>query len=247
MAHVRPRLPRPALRRARPDHPGQRGTTGPGVGVRGRRSEPGSRSHAAAARRGDLPLSGRIARLCDRRAHRRQEVGLRPRDRLRRGTGLLLRIHQPRRGALRRAGVRRHHGRPADRARQGHRRASLGGRGRRLGARLQHHRRAAGGERIGAHRNGRGRIRGPRVREGLRRRDRRAPLDDLHHPRTRRTRQRNLAGRHLEKRRRPDLDHRRLRPGTEPRLLEHRERRPLELPRAEGRQPVDRRNHRHRP
>ena len=130
--------------------------------------------------------------------------------------------------------------------RQGHRRGGLGGRGRRLGARLQHHRRAAGGERDGPHRHGRRRVRGARLREGVRRRHRGAPLDDLHHPGAGRARERDLARRHLEERRRAHLDHRRLRSRAEPRLLEHRKRGPLELPGAEGRQPVDRGHHRHR-
>ena len=68
--------------------------------------------------------------------------------------------------------------------------------------------------------------------------DRRAALDGVHDSRSRRAGQRHLARRHLEARRRLDLDHRRLRPGSEPRLLEYRQRRSLELPRPQGRQPM---------
>ena len=246
MAHVRPGLPRPPLRGTGPDHAGQRGEPPSGLGVRHRRREPGSRGDAAPSRGRDLPVRRRVPRLRDRRPHRREALGLRPRDRRRGGARVLLRVHQPRGSAVRRARLRRHHGRPAGGARQGHRRGGLGGRGRRLGARLQHHRRAAGGERDGPHRHGRRRVRGARLREGVRRRHRRASLDDLHHPRPRRAGERNLARRHLEERRRPHLDHRRLRSRVEPRLLEHRERGPLELPGAEGRQPVDGGDHRHR-
>ena len=180
--------------------------------------------------------------------HRRREPrpGLRAGDVGRGRAGLLLRVEQPRRGAVRRAGLRRDDGRAADRAPQGHRRRGVGDRGRRLAAGLQHHGRAAGGQRHGPDRSGGRRVRHPRLREGLRRADRRAALDDLHHPRAGRAGERDVARRHLEARRRSHLDHRRLRSRAEPGLLEHRQRGTLELPRPQGRQPVVGRHRRHR-
>ena len=75
---------------------------------------------------------------------------------------------------------------------------------------------------------------------------RRAAVDGLYHPRPRRTWQRNMARRHMEEWRRTDLDDGCLRPGVEPRLLEHGQRRTVELPRAQGRQQMDRLDDRHR-
>ena len=192
--------------------------------------KPGSGGDAAGARGRDLPFGRRIARVRHRRADRREAVGLRAGDVGRGRAGLLLRVEQPRRGTVRRAGLCRDDGRAADRAAQGHRRRRVGDRGHRLAAGLQHHRRAAGGERDGPDRGGRRRVRHPRLREGLRRADRRAAVDDLHHSRSGGAGQRDVAGRYLEERRRPDLDDGRLRSRAEPRLLEHRQRGALELP-----------------
>jgi alcohol dehydrogenase (cytochrome c) len=68
-----------------------------------------------------------------------KEVGLRPEDRQRRGARLLLRVEQSRCRAVGRSGLRRHDGRPDDRARSRNRRRPLGNAGDRLAARLQHH------------------------------------------------------------------------------------------------------------
>ena len=222
VADVRPRLPRPAFRGARPDHAGQHGPPAPGMGVRHRRREPRPAGDAAGARGRDLPLGRRVARVRHRRPDRREEVGFRAGDVGRGRAGLLLRIEQPGRGAVRRSRLRRHDGRAADRAPQGHRRRRVGGRGHRLAAGLQHHRGAARGQRPGHDRRGRRRVRHSRLRQGVRRAERRAAVDDVHHPRSGGARQRDVAGRHLEERRRPHLDDGRLRSRAEPHLLEHR-------------------------
>ena len=73
--------------------------------------------------------------------------------------------------------------RPADRARRQDRPAGVGDAHRRSGARLHHHRRAAGGEGQGDHRQWRRRVRRARLRHRLRRRDRQAGLALLHRAR----------------------------------------------------------------
>ena len=68
--------------------------------------------------------------------------------------------------------------------------------------------RAAGRRRRGDHRHFRRRVRHPRLHRRLGSEDRRASVAHLYGSGARRARQRNLAGRHLEARRRLDLDHR---------------------------------------
>ena len=95
---------------------------------------------------------------------------------------------------------------------------------------------AARRRRRGHHRHFRRRVRHPRLHRRLGSEDRQASVAHLHGPRPRRTRQRHLAGRHLEARRRLDLDHRLVRSGTAHRLLGHRQSRPVQRRSAARRQ-----------
>ena len=246
LADLWPRLFRPALCASRSDHAGERRPTPPRVGVHNRRRQSRIGSDAADPRRRDVPLRGRLARLRARRAHGREAMELRPRALGRVRARLLLWLDQSRRRPLGRARLRRHDGRPHGRARQEERRRRLGDDRHRLAARLQHHGSASRGEGHGPHGRRRRRVRHPRLRQSFRRKERRAAVDGLYHPRPRRTRQRNMARRHMEEWRRTDLDDGCLRPGVEPRLLEHGQRRTVELPRAQGRQQMDRLDDRHR-
>ena len=98
---------------------------------------------------------------------------------------LLLRTEQPRRRRLRRHGLPRHARRAARRARRQDRQAGLGAADRRPGARLQRDDGADGRRRQDPDRHQRRRVRHPRLREGVRRQDRRPALDLQH--RSRRT------------------------------------------------------------
>ena len=73
---------------------------------------------------------------------------------------------------------------------------------------------AAGRRWRGHHRHLRRRVRHPRLHRRLGSADRQASVAHLHHPRARRARRRDLAGRHLEAWRRLDLDHRLVRSGA---------------------------------
>ena len=83
------------------------------------------------------------------------------------------------------------------------------------------------------------RTRRPRLRRGVRCRDRQGAVADLHGSGAGRAGQRDLAeGRSVEDRRRLGLGHRRLRSGDQPGVLGHRQRRPVDGRPASGRQPL---------
>ncbi len=115
--------------------------------------------------------------------------------------------------------VCRHPGRCLDRPRRADGPEAVGGAGRRHPGRLQHHERAARLQGQGDHRHRRRRVRHPRLCRRLRRRHGQAPLAVLHDSRSGRVWPRDLAGRQLEDRRRPDLADRLLRSGAEPAVL----------------------------
>ena len=165
-------------------------------------------------------------------------MGLRSRAVFRERASVLLRLDQSRRGPVGRSRLRRNDGRAPCRSRQADRRSRLGDTGDRLAAGLQHHGRALGGQGHGPHGCRRRRVRNPRFRQGVRRHFRRTAVDGVHHPGARRTRQRDLAGGHVEARRGANLDHGSLRSELGPSLLEHRQRSAVELPGPQGRQPV---------
>ena len=167
LAHLWPRLLRAALRSALRDHPRKRRPPAPGLGVRHRRRQPRPPGHPAHPPGGDVPVRRPVAGLRARRAHRPEEVDLRPEDREGRGAGVLLRLEQPRGSTLGRPRVRGHHGRPDGGPPQGQRGGGLGDQGRRLAAGLQHHRGAPGREGHGPDRRRRRRVRHPRLRQGL--------------------------------------------------------------------------------
>ena len=147
--------------------------------------------------------------------------------------------HQPRRRAVRRQGL------PAGldavlvalgrQDRQGR----LGSQGRGLEERLLHDDGAAGREGQSAGRRRGRRVRRPRLRRSVRRRNRQVGLEDLHHSGAGRARQRDLAeAGHLEDRRRVHLDDRQLRPGDQHGLLGHRQWLAVVRRSAAGRQPL---------
>ncbi len=105
-----------------------------------------------------------------RRPHRGRAVALQAED----GTGhdLLLRPEQPRCRGLWRHGLSRDAGQQAAGARRQDRQAGLVDRGRRPGTRLLRDHGAHRGERQGAARHQRRRVRHPRLRQGVRRQDR---------------------------------------------------------------------------
>ena len=105
-----------------------------------------------------------------RRGDRQAALVLRSRGAGRLGRQRLLRRGQSRRRRCGKARFRRHARRPADRARRGNRQAALGRQHHRPHEALHDHRRAARGERQGAHRQRRRRVRRARLRLGLRRR-----------------------------------------------------------------------------
>ena len=163
---------------------------------------------------------------------------------------VLRRLQQGRRD-LRGQGVPHHARRARRRARPEDRQADLEAEGRRVEGRLFAHRRAARGERRGDHG-----LLGRGVRRALLPRrlgpgDRQEAVAPLHHRRAGRERPRDVgAARDLSARRREHLDHRLVRSRARSRLLGHRQRRPVDLGEAQGRQPlrrVDTRDHARRP
>ena len=130
-------------------------------------------------------------------------------------------------------------GRNAGGLRRQDRQGRLGGEGRGLEAGLLHDHGAPGREGQGAGRRGGRRVRRARFRRSVRRGNRQVSMEDLHHPRARRARQRDLAeARHLEDRRRFHLDDGQLRSGHQHGLLGHRQRVALVRRSAAGRQPL---------
>ena len=207
-------------------------------------------------------------RLRHRRGHRQGVLALQ----VQAGPGddLLLRPEQPRRGDPRQPPVHGHARRQDGRARRQDRQGAVGLRDRRPRGRLLGDDGAGGRRRQGADRHQRRRVRRARLRQGLRRQERQAALDLLHHPREGPRGRVGREGRHrpppqprhrgreeaalregrrlLQDARRRRLDGARGRPRDEHRLLRRRQPQPRPLRRrAPGRQPLHRLDRRRRP
>ena len=158
---------------------------------------------------------------------------------------------EPWRRAVRRARVSGDGGRLPGGTRRQDRGRRLGARGRGLHRGLLHDAGPDGCQGQGHGRRLRRRVRDPGLRRGVRRRERRARVEDLHDPGTGRAGQRDLERSQLEDGRRSRLDHGLLRPGPQPDLLGHRQRRTLDGRHAARRQSVcdlrDRARHRRAP
>ncbi len=232
-----PHLRRLGLQPARPDHAGQRRPAAAGVGVLDRRRQR-PRGGSCRRQRRDVPVDARAPRRRHRRQDRRAAVALhqgRGRDDHRAASD------HARHRALWRQSVLRRQRRDAGRPRCAHRRPGVGDQGGREQGRLLHDAGAAGRRRQGDGRRLGRRARRARLRGRVRRRDRQADLAHLHRAGAGRARQRDLAqGRPVEERRCAGLGHRQLRPGHQPDVLGHRQRRAVDGRPAAGRQPLHR-------
>ena len=125
LAHVRADLRRPSLQSAEPDQRANRRQAGPGLEPRIRHH---ARSGSDAAGEGRRHLHHRQLErgVRHRREDRRDPLDLRSQGASRARLFHLLRRGESRRGALSRQGLRRHAGRPPDRARRTYRHAGVG-------------------------------------------------------------------------------------------------------------------------
>ena len=226
MADVRGRLCEHALQQPEPDRHEQRRPAPGRLDALARHPRvPGS--DADRGRRHDVRehLDRPPVRLRLQRQGRRGEVEVRTRaaDRLR--GHRLLRTRQPRRRLRQRQGVRHATGRQDGRARCEHRQGTVERHRRRLQGRPCDHVAAGRLQEPRGHRLRRRRVRRARRRAGLQPEHRGAGLEDLYHSRGRGARQRHLEGRRLEDRRWIDVVRRFVRPGPEPALLGHEQRR----------------------
>ena len=230
-AHLR----RLGLQSARAADARQRRAAAAGVGVRDRRAKRPSGAADGEQRRDvrrDAGEPGDRARRENRRALWRYRRPL-PDE--------VIQLHRTSRGrrAVRQQGVLRGGRSRARRSRRDDGQGSLDDEGRRKRERLLHVGRAPGRRRQGDGRCVRRRARRPRLRRRVRSRDRQAAVEGVYGARARRTGQRDLAaGRPVEDRRRFGVGHRQLRSGDQPRVLGHRQRRPVDGRSAPGRQPL---------
>ena len=221
-----PHLRRLGLQPAGPDHTGQRRPVAAGVGVLDRRGQR-PRGGAGRRQRRDVPVHAGAPRGGHRREDRPAAVALHQGG----ARTTIIAPHPTTRGiAL-----------YGDKVFFAANDATLVALDARTGAqvwsakvaenkrRLLHDAGAAGGRRQGDGRRLGRRARRARLRRRLRRRDRQAAVAHLHRAGARRAGQRDLAqGRPVEERRRAGVGHRQLRPGHQPVVLGHRQRRAVD-------------------